>query len=198
MTGVHLLTTGLKAKRLGVLRDVVPSAKTIGILLHTNYSSADCAVARQREAAARLGVQLVVAGASTHSDFESAFAMLSEQRVGALLVCASPFFNDRRNQLVAVAARYRLPAAYECCEFAVAGGLMSYGNSIIESYRQTGVYAGRILKGARPADLPVVQPTKFELVIDLKTAKALGLQIPDKLLARIIHGGVDFLEVNGD
>jgi putative ABC transport system substrate-binding protein len=129
------------------------------------------------------GVQLVVVHANTESDFDAAFSTVVQQRSGALLVCASPFFNTRREQLVVLAARHGLPTIYEWRDFAAAGGLMSYGTSLADAYRQAGVYAGRILKGAKPADLPIVQSTKFEFVINLNTAKALGLTIPPGLLA---------------
>ena len=134
-------------------------------------------------AGVRLGVRLVVARAHSDRDLEAAFTTFVEQRAAALLVGASPFFNNRRDQPVALAARHKLPAAYEWREFAAAGGLVSYGNSITESYRQLGSYAGRVLKGATPADLPVIQPSKFELVINLKTAKALGLTLPSGMLS---------------
>jgi putative ABC transport system substrate-binding protein len=136
-----------------------------------------------QEAAVRMGVQLVVVRANSERDIETAFATFVQRRAEALLVGASPSFNNRRDRLVALAARYKLPTIYEWREFAAVGGLVSYGNKITESYRQTGVYAGRILKGAKPGDLPVVQPSKFELVFNLKTAKSLGLTVPPQLLA---------------
>jgi putative ABC transport system substrate-binding protein len=136
-----------------------------------------------QEAAARLSVQLVIVRANAESDFDAAFSTLVQQGAGALLVCSSPFFNGRRGQLVLLAARHAVPAIYEWREFAEAGGLMSYGAGLSDAYRQAGIYAGRILKGAKPVDLPVMQSTKFEFVINLNAAKALGLTIPPGLLA---------------
>jgi putative tryptophan/tyrosine transport system substrate-binding protein len=182
MTGINLFTHQLEAKRLGLLRDAVPTAKTIAVLVHANYPPADSQLHEVKEAAARLALQLVVGRANSESDFDAAFTTFVQQQAAALLICASPFFNDRRHQLAALAARHKLPTMFELPEFARAGGLMSYGNSIVDIYRQAGVYAGRISKGAKPADLPVIQPTKFELVINLQTAKSLGLHIPDNLL----------------
>ena len=163
---------------------MVPRATIIAVLVNPNFLGAEDQLREVQEAAASLGVQLVVVRANVESDFDGAFSTLVQQRATALLVCSSPFFNIRRQQLVVLAARHALPAIFEWREFAEAGGLMSYGTSISDAYRQTGVYAGRILKGAQPADLPVVQSTKFEFVINLPTAKALGLDVPPTLLAR--------------
>jgi putative ABC transport system substrate-binding protein len=184
MTGVYQFTTGLEAKRLGLLHEMVPKATTMAALIHPNFSAAKTQLRDVQEAAARLGVQLVVLRANAESEFNAAFATLVQQRAGALLVCGSPFFNSRREQLVVLAARHAVPAIYEWRDFAAAGGLMSYGTSLADAYRQAGVYAGRILKGAKPADLPVMQLTKFQFVINLSTAKALGIEVPPTLSAR--------------
>jgi putative ABC transport system substrate-binding protein len=183
ITGVYHFATGLEAKRLGLLHEMVPKATTIAVLVNPNYSDAENQLRDVQEAAVRLGVQLVVVRANAESDFDAAFSTVVQQRSGALLVCASPFFNTRREQLVVLAARHALPTIYEWRDFAAAGGLMSYGTSLADAYRQAGVYAGRILKGAKPADLPIVQSTKFEFVLNLNTAKALGLTIPPGVLA---------------
>jgi putative ABC transport system substrate-binding protein len=184
LTGVYQFTTGLEAKRLGLLHEMVPRAATIAVLVHPNFSSAEAQLRDVQEAAPRLGVRLVVVRANAESDFDTAFATLVRERAQALLVCASPFFNARRQQLVVLAARHALPAIYEWRDFAEAGGLMSYGTVLADAYRQAGVYTGRVLKGARPADLPVVQVARFEFVINLSTAKALGIEVPPTLSAR--------------
>jgi len=184
MTGVYQFTVGLEAKRLGLLHELVPKSATIAVLVHPSFPPAESQLQDVQEAARRLGVQLVVLRANAESEFGAAFTTAIQQRAGALLVCASPFFYAMRRQLVMLAARYALPAIYEFREFAADGGLMSYGTSLAEAYRQAGVYAGRILKGEKPADLPVVQVTRFEFVINLSTAKALGVEVPPTLSAR--------------
>jgi len=184
ITGIYFFTQGLEEKRLGLLHELVPAATTIAVLVNPNYSPAENQLRDAHEAAARLGVQVVVLRANTETDFDAVFADLVRQRAGALLVCASPFFFGRRQQLTVLAARHAVPSIYEWREFAAAGGLMSYGTNINDAYRQMGVYAGRILKGEKPADLPVVQSTKFEFVINLSTARALGIEVPPTLSAR--------------
>jgi putative ABC transport system substrate-binding protein len=182
-TGVNIFTVELSEKRLGLLHDTIPAALSVAVLVNPNFAPA-VANAREAEAAARrVGKDVVVLDAGNESEIDAAFARMAQGRLGALLVAADPFFNSRREQIVALAARYAIPAIYEWREFAQAGGLMSYGTSLIEAYRLQGVYAGRILKGEKPADLPVVQLSKFELVINLNTAKALGLAIPPGVLA---------------
>jgi putative tryptophan/tyrosine transport system substrate-binding protein len=183
VTGVFQFTAALEAKRLGLLHEMVPKAATLAALVNPNYSAAESQVRDMHDAAAHLGIQLVILTANSESDFDAVFATLAQQRAGGLLVCASPFFYSRHEQLVAQAACHSVPAIYEWREIAAAGGLMSYGTSLADAYQQAGAYAGRILKGAKPADLPAVQSTKFELVINLRTAKALGLDIPGNLLS---------------
>ena len=184
ITGVYQFTAGLEAKRLGLLHEMVPKATRVAVLINPNYSESEAQLRDVQQAAPSLAVELVIARANAENDFDAAFATFSRERTGALLVCASPFFNSRREQLVVLAARHALPAMYEWRDFAAAGGLMSYGTSLREAYRQAGAYAGRILKGAKPADLPIVQSTKFEFVINLSTAKALGIDVPPTLSAR--------------
>ena len=183
VTGVSLFTNTLVAKRLELLHELVSSAAVIGMLVNPNYSDVEADTKDAEEAARSLGKQLFVVRAGSESDFDAAFATLVQQRIGALLVNSDPFFNIWRDQLAALAASAMIPAIYQWREYAAAGGLISYGTNRAESYRQAGIYTGRILKGAKPADLPVLQPTKFELVINLKTAKALGLTVPASLLA---------------
>jgi putative tryptophan/tyrosine transport system substrate-binding protein len=184
MTGVMLFIEEVVAKRLELLRELIPQARVIGALFNPDLPTADPQI-REVEAAARtLGLELHIAKASSEREFEPAFATLVQQRVSALLVEANPFFNTMREQIVAAAARHALPAIYGLREYTADGGLISYGTSRAEGYRQAGIYVGRVLKGEKPADLPILQPTKFELVINLKTAKALGLDVSPTLLAR--------------
>jgi putative tryptophan/tyrosine transport system substrate-binding protein len=183
-TGVSTLSPALEPKRLGLLRELVPQAAIVAVLLNPTNPDADLQRRDVQAAATAIGWQLRIFNASTESDFDAAFASLVQQQADALLVGNDVFFTNRREQIVALAARHAVPTIYAFRSFAESGGLMSYSTSLVEVYRQVGLYAGRILKGAKPADLPVVQPTKFELVINLRTAKVLGLEIPPTLLAR--------------
>ena len=182
LTGVSFLTYELMPKRLELLSELVPQAKVIALLVNPNNSQTEAIIKDMRQAASVRGVQLPIVKAGAEGDFEGAFASLRQLDAGALLVSADPYFNARREQLVVLAARHAVPAIYEWREFIEAGGLVSYGTSLPGMYRQVGNYTGRILKGEKPAELPVQQPTKFELVINLKTAKALGLTISPALL----------------
>jgi putative ABC transport system substrate-binding protein len=181
LTGVSLLTTGLEAKRLEVLHEAVPGASVVGLLVNSNFPDVETQL---QEAARGLGLQITVLNASSERDIDAAFATIVQQRVGALLVASSPFFFGRREQLVALATRNAVPAIFEWPEFVALGGLMSYGTNLADGYRQVGVYAGKILKGDKPADLPVQQLVKVGLVLNLKTAKALGLNVPNTLIGR--------------
>jgi putative ABC transport system substrate-binding protein len=182
-TGVSLLLNEVEAKRLGVLHELVPAATTIAVLLNPSTPGADIQLRDVQSAAPPLGLRLLLLNARSDREIDAAFTTLAQQHCGALLVASSALFNSRRDQIVALAARQAIPTMYEHQEFTKAGGLISYGINIGDAYRECGVYAGRILAGAKPADLPIVQPTRFELIINHKTAKALGLTIPDKLLA---------------
>jgi len=183
VTGSAILTAELAPKQLQLLRELVPNAALFGVLSDPAYPAAQSIITDLLAAARTLGLQLIVVNARTDSDLEAVFATFSQQHVGAVLVSASSFFNRRMEQLAALAARHALPAIFSFREFALAGGLMSYGSSLGYAFHQAGIYTGRILKGEKPADLPVMQPTKFDLVINLKTAKALGLTMPETLLA---------------
>jgi ABC-type uncharacterized transport system substrate-binding protein len=178
ITGVSFFGTLLSGKALGLLHELVPNAAVIALLANPKIQESAGTVSDAQEAARTLGLQLAVFNASTPSEIDTAFATLRQRRVGALLVGGDPFFTSRRQQIVALATRDAVPAMYVNREFVEEGGLMSYGNDILDTYRRAGVYTGRILNGASPADLPVDQATKFEFVINVKTAKALGLEVP--------------------
>jgi putative ABC transport system substrate-binding protein len=184
ITGVTLIATETVAKRLALLLELVPKAAVIGVLANLANPITKPQLTELETAAGALGRRLRIVNASAESDFETAFAVVDQERMDALLVASDPFFDDRRAQLVALATRHRVPACYVRREFVAAGGLMSYGPDAPDAFRQAGIYTGRILKGAKPADLPVMRPTKFTLAINLKTAKALGLTVPPSLLAR--------------
>jgi putative tryptophan/tyrosine transport system substrate-binding protein len=182
-TGVLNVSTTLTAKRLALLRELVPTAALIAVLRNPASPDAEGQLSEVEEAARTIGQQVEIVEASSARDFEVAFATIAQLHARALFVSADPLFTGGRAQLAALATQYAIPASYSFRELVVAGGLMSYGTNLTEVYRQAGIYTGRILKGTKPADLPVLQPTKFELVINLKTAKALGLTIPPPLLS---------------
>jgi putative tryptophan/tyrosine transport system substrate-binding protein len=182
-TGVSFWSAALEAKRLGLLHELLPQATVIAALVDPNFLTTAGQLEDLQNAGRSLGKQIQVLPASTESELDNSFATLAQQRPDALIVASAPFFNARRKQLVALADRHRIAAIYFLREFPAAGGLMSYGPSFADAFRQVGVYTGRILRGEKPAELPVLQPTKYELIINTTTAKSLGLQIPDKLLA---------------
>ena len=183
VTGVVFFSSALGAKRLDLLRQLVPQGTTIAVLVNPTLPNTEAEYREVQAAAQAIGQQLVVVEARNDRDVEAAFAVFLQRGAGALFVGAGPFFNSRRDHVVALADRHRLPASYGLREHAVAGGLMSYGASQSEAYRQAGIYAGRILKGEKPGDLPVMRSTKVDFVINLKTAKTLRLEIPPTLLA---------------
>jgi len=183
ITGVNIFTAEIAAKRLGLLHEFLPAGATVALLVNPNFPQTATNIVEVEAAAAKLGRQVLLFRATSAAEIDAAFAELSQAQAKALLVGADSFFYSRRQQLVELALRYRIPAVYEQREFVLDGGLMSYGTKIIESYRQMGVYAGNILKGAKPADLPVVQLSKFELLINVKTARALNLAIPSGMMA---------------
>jgi putative ABC transport system substrate-binding protein len=184
VTGVSFLVEELGAKTLGLLHELVPKAMVIGVLINPSNPEAERETMMMQEAARTLGLRLEIIRSATANEIDNAFPILLERRVGALIVIADPFFGSRTAQLVELAARDRIPTAYYRREYAEAGGLMSYGTSANEAYRQVGNYVARILKGTKPAELPVYQVVKFEFLINLKTAKALGLEVPPGLSAR--------------
>jgi len=183
VTGATFLTAQLGAKRLGLLRDLVPGADVVALLINPNTAVGRVQTRDVQQAAHALGQNLIVLNGGSDESIEASFATLSQKRVAALLVGGDPFFDTRRDRLIALALQYRVPAIYQFREYALAGGLMSYGASITDMYHQVGLYVGRVLKGEKPADLPVMQVSKFETVINLKTAKALGIKISDNLLS---------------
>jgi putative ABC transport system substrate-binding protein len=184
LTGVSFLTVALNQKRLELLSELVPEARVIALLVNPNNSITEGIITDVHQAARAKQVELHVLKAGSESEIDAAFASLAQLQAGAVVVASDAFLSSRRGRLVALASRHAVPAIYESREFATSGGLITYGTSLTAVYRQVGVYAGQILKGAKPADLPVQQPTKFELVINLKTAQALGLTVPQTLLAR--------------
>jgi len=184
LTGVSILNAELGPKRLELLRELLPAATTVALLINPNNPSAET-VSRELQAVARtIGLEIHVLHASTEAELDAAFASLAQLRASALAIGNDPFFNSRSARLAELGSRHAMPAIYQYREFAAAGGLMSYGGSLTDSYRQAGIYTGRILAGAKPGDLPVQQSTKVELIINLKTAKALGLTVPLPLLGR--------------
>jgi putative tryptophan/tyrosine transport system substrate-binding protein len=182
-TGLTTSTNQMEPKRLGLLRELAPGVALVGALVNPNFPPAARQARDLEDAARTIGQRIVIARASADEELEAAFAFLVREGIGSLLVSGDPYFDTRRDQIVGFAARQRLPAIYQFREFAVTGGVLSYGLSFTDVYRQVGLYAAKILKGAKPADLPVQQVTKFELVINMKTAKALGITISDNLLS---------------
>jgi ABC-type uncharacterized transport system substrate-binding protein len=183
LTGMVFLNADLGPKRLGLLREIVPKAAVIAVLVDQNFKDAASQLAELKKAAGSLGQEIIPLNARTASDIDQAFATLVQQRAGALLLLGGNLFNVQRQQIIALAARHSVPTIYFIREFAESGGLISYGTRIADSFHEAGIYTGRILRGEKPADMPVLQPTKFELVINLKTATALGLTIPPGVLA---------------
>ena len=184
VTGIGMLGSALEAKRLELLHDLMPQASTVGVLINPNYPAAKLQTAEVQEAATRLGVRLVLQNAGTEPEIDAALAALVQQKAAALLFCNDPMFGSQREKLASLAIQHRLPAISFRREFAEVGGLLSYGPLFAEGYREAGVYVGKILKGARTADLPVMQPTKFELMVNLKTAKAIGFTVSEAFLLR--------------
>jgi putative ABC transport system substrate-binding protein len=184
VTGFSILAAELTPKRFDLLSEMVPGVRLVGLLVNPNNVNTELVIRDSQEAARTKGLNLHILTASAESDIDAPFATLVERHVGGLVVGADPFFFSRREQIVALAARHAVPAIYELREYTMAGGLMSYGPSVAANYRQAGIYVGKILHGAKPTDLPVQQPTTFELVVNLKTAKALGLAVPPSVLAR--------------
>jgi putative ABC transport system substrate-binding protein len=184
LTGASLVAAELAVKRLEVIRELLPHARVVAMIVNPNYPGAESEMAEVEAAGRTIGLQIQKVTAGDASALETAFATINQMRVDAVTVGTDGFFVTRREQIAGLAARYTVPGIYPFPDFPVAGGLASYGASLADAYRQAGVYTGRILKGAKPADLPIMQPVKFELIINLKTAKALGLTIPPAMLSR--------------
>ena len=184
LTGFTILSVELMAKKLDLITDLVPGAASVALLVNPNYPNTERIIQDTQEATRAKGVRLHVLKAATEKEIEDAFSGLVDLHAGALLLGADASYSGRREQFLALAARHRVPTMYDWPEFARAGGLIGYGPSLSATFREAGIYAGRILKGEKPADLPVQQPTTFELVVNLKTAKALGLTVPSSILAR--------------
>jgi putative ABC transport system substrate-binding protein len=183
ITGISMLSPAIEDKRMELLHEFAPKATRIAALVNPKFAGFEVRLAAVRDAAEKLGLQLNVYNVSDESEFDQAFAIMIERRTDALIITTAPIFSRHKERLVELAGRHALPAVYFSREFALAGGLMSYGSSFPDAFRQTGVYAGRVLKGEKPSDLPILQPTKFDLVINLKSAKALGLEAPMTLIA---------------
>ena len=183
ITGVSILTRTIEGKRIGLLREIMPQATTIGLLTNPKLPGAEQQLADIEEAVRDTGVRLRILRASSDQEIDAAFEVVVRERIPALLVGADPYFDTRRDKIIGLAAQHAVPAMYQFREFAVAGGLMSYGIDLPDAYRHVGVYAGRILKGAKPADLPILQPTKFEFVLNQRTSKALGVEFSPNVLS---------------
>jgi putative tryptophan/tyrosine transport system substrate-binding protein len=182
VTGVSMVSSTIEAKRMETLHELAPKASTIAVMINPDYPGAKSQAQAVQDAAAHLGVKLVMLSARSDADLEPAFASLVQQGAGALLVVQDPIFISFNEKFATLAARYAIPAIYSQRNYVTAGGLISYGPDFADGYRQAGVYVGKILKGEKPADLPVIEPTKFDLVVNLKTAKALGITVPQTLL----------------
>jgi putative tryptophan/tyrosine transport system substrate-binding protein len=181
-TGINILTAEMEAKRLGLLHEIVPQAPVVGLIVNPHYAPATAQVRQIEDAAHAIGLQIHVLRVSNDEDIEMAFKTIAQRRIAAVIVGADPFIDTRRENIISLSAQQGVPTMYQFREHAAAGGLMSYGIDLADAYRQVGIYAARVLKGAKPADLPVMEPTKFEFVINLKTARKLGLQINPQLL----------------
>jgi putative ABC transport system substrate-binding protein len=181
VTGCVIFTEAMESKRLGMLNEIVPTVTLVGVIINPSYPAAPSQLRDLEAAAPKIGKRLFIANASDDTELTAAFTALLRERVGALLVASDPYVATRRSRIIAFAAQNRLPAIYGFSQNAVEGGLISYGPSITDAYRQVGIYTARILKGEKPADLPLLQPTKFDFVINLKTAKALGIEVPNSM-----------------